>query len=440
MSDSFVSEQGVSSRVAAAQLVEMVLAKRMTIDDALDRVATKNRLSDEDKRLVHAISGCVFRKLPYIDTVLRHLMTQGKDPKPPILRNLLRVGIAQLLYMAVPEHAAVNTAVSATGSLRLSKQKGLVNAILRSAQRQKQQLLNDEPDALEMLPEWLKDGWIAHYGELESKAMAAAMAQEAPVDIVIKDAQASLYWAQMLEGEVLISGAVRVRQRGGHIASWPGFHDGAWWVQDLSASLPIKMLGDVSDKSVLDVCAAPGGKTQMLARGGAKVTALDIAPSRMKRVTENLARLNMAQQVQTVVADALKYKPATLFDIVVLDAPCSSTGTLRRHPELSWIHERNQLSKLTVIQRDMLRHCADLVKSEGIMLYCTCSLEPEEGESQVEAFLSERNDFKEIKRESDALSSLLQPGVGNIGYRTKPHVLASSGGMDGFFIALLKKI
>jgi len=418
----------------------MVLAKRMTIDDALDRVATKNRLSDEDKRLVHAISGCVFRKLPYIDTVLRHLMTQGKDPKPPILRNLLRVGIAQLLYMAVPEHAAVNTAVSATGSLRLSKQKGLVNAILRSAQRQKQQLLNDEPDALEMLPEWLKDGWIAHYGELESKAMAAAMAQEAPVDIVIKDAQASLYWAQMLEGEVLISGAVRVRQRGGHIASWPGFHDGAWWVQDLSASLPIKMLGDVSDKSVLDVCAAPGGKTQMLARGGAKVTALDIAPSRMKRVTENLARLNMAQQVQTVVADALKYKPATLFDIVVLDAPCSSTGTLRRHPELSWIHERNQLSKLTVIQRDMLRHCADLVKSEGIMLYCTCSLEPEEGESQVEAFLSERNDFKEIKRESDALSSLLQPGVGNIGYRTKPHVLASSGGMDGFFIALLKKI
>jgi len=440
MSDSFVSEQGVSSRVAAAQLVEMVLAKRMTIDDALDRVATKNRLSDEDKRLVHAISGCVFRKLPYIDTVLRHLMTQGKDPKPPILRNLLLFDIAQLLYMAVPEHAAVNTAVSATVSLRLSKQTGLVNAILRSAQRQKQQLLNDEPDALEMLPEWLKDGWIAHYGELESKAMAAAMAQEAPVDIVIKDAQASLYWAQMLEGEVLISGAVRVRQRGGHIASWPGFHDGAWWVQDLSASLPIKMLGDVSDKSVLDVCAAPGGKTQMLARGGAKVTALDIAPSRMKRVTENLARLNMAQQVQTVVADALKYKPATLFDIVVLDAPCSSTGTLRRHPELSWIHERNQLSKLTVIQRDMLRHCADLVKSEGIMLYCTCSLEPEEGESQVEAFLSERNDFKEIKRESDSLSSLLQPGVGNIGYRTKPHVLASSGGMDGFFIALLKKI
>lgn len=440
MSDNFASEQGVSSRVAAAQLVEMVLAKRMTIDDALDRVATKNRLSDEDKRLVHAISGCVFRKLPYIDTVLRHLMTQGKDPKPPILRNLLRVGIAQLLYMAVPEHAAVNTAVSATGSLRLSKQKGLVNAILRSAQRQKQQLLTDEPDALEMLPEWLKDGWVAHYGELESKAMAAAMAQEAPVDIVIKDAQASLHWAQMLEGEVLISGAVRVRQRGGHIASWPGFHDGAWWVQDLSASLPIKMLGDVSDKSVLDVCAAPGGKTQMLARGGAKVTALDIAPSRMKRVTENLARLNMAQQVQTVVADALKYKSATPFDIVVLDAPCSSTGTLRRHPELPWIHERNQLSKLTVIQRDMLRHCADLVKNEGIMLYCTCSLEPEEGESQVEAFLSERNDFKEIKRESDALSSLLQPGINNIGYRTKPHVLASSGGMDGFFIALLKKI
>lgn len=440
MSDSFASEQGVSSRVAAAQLVEMVLAKRMTIDDALDRVATKNRLSDEDKRLVHAISGCVFRKLPYIDAVLRHLMTQGKDPKPPILRNLLRVGIAQLLYMAVPEHAAVNTAVSATGSLRLSKQKGLVNAILRSAQRQKQQLLTDEPDALEMLPEWLKDGWVAHYGELESKAMAAAMAQEAPVDIVIKDAQASLHWAQMLEGEVLISGAVRVRQRGGHIASWPGFHDGAWWVQDLSASLPIKMLGDVSDKSVLDVCAAPGGKTQMLARGGAKVTALDIAPSRMKRVTENLARLNMAQQVQTVVADALKYKSATPFDIVVLDAPCSSTGTLRRHPELPWIHERNQLSKLTVIQRDMLRHCADLVKGEGIMLYCTCSLEPEEGESQVEAFLSERNDFKEMKRESDALSSLLQPGINNIGYRTKPHVLASSGGMDGFFIALLKKI
>ncbi len=433
-------EQGVASRVAAAQLVGHVMEKHATIDEALDRVSSKTRISEEDRRLVHAISGIVFRKLPYIDAVIRDAMTSHKDPKPPILRHLLRVGVAQLLYMAVPEHAAINTCVSATGSLRLSKQKGLVNAILRSVQRAKQGVLVHEPDALEMLPDWLKKGWIRHYGELESKAMAAAMAQEAPVDIVVNDSQASLYWAQMLGGEVLISNAIRIRGRGGQVASWPGFREGAWWVQDLSATLPIRMLGDVAGKSVLDVCAAPGGKSQMLARAGARVTALDVAPVRMKRLTENLVRLNMVQQVQTVVIDALKYNPESRFDAVVLDAPCSSTGTLRRHPELPWIHEKKQLEKLTLTQRELLRHCAGLINHDGIMLYCTCSCEPEEGENQVEEFLAERSDFKEIKQIPTSLSALLSPGINNTGYRAKPQTLAASGGMDGFFMALLKKI
>lgn len=440
MAENHKAEQGVASRVAAAQLVGHVLEKHATVDEALDRVNARTRLSEDDRRLVHAISGTVFRKLPYIDTVIRGCMTARRDPKPPILRHLLRVGVAQLLYMAVPEHAAISTCVSATGSLRLTKQKGLVNAILRSVQRQKQRILDAEPDALEMLPAWLKDGWTRHYGELESRAMASAMAQEAPVDIVVKDAKASHYWAQMLEGEPLIAGAIRTRKRGGQVASWPGFREGAWWVQDLSATLPINMLGDVSGKSVLDVCAAPGGKSHMLARAGAQVTALDIAPVRMKRLIENLERLGLTQQVQTVVTDALQYRPATPFDIVVLDAPCSSTGTLRRHPELPWIHDKNQLLKLTVTQHDMLRHCAGLVKDDGIMLYCTCSCEPEEGENQVEAFLSEHSNFKEMKSVPDSLSSLLVPGVGNVGYRAKPQTLAASGGMDGFFMAALKKI
>lgn len=431
--------QGVAARIAAAQLLSYVLGNKDTVDEALDKIYVKHRLNDEDRRLVHAICGYVFRNLPAIDANLRQVMNRKRDPDPVMLHHLLRVGAAQLLYMDVAPHAAVDTCVSAAGSLGVSRQKGLVNAVLRSVHRQKDSLLAAPWAALNLLPAWLSGRLIRAYGESAAEQIAGAMRQEAPLDIGIKDAKASHEWGRLLSGEVLLEGAVRVRQRAGHITSWHGFADGSWWVQDLAASLPISMLGDIAGKSLIDVCAAPGGKTQQAASRGARVTALDIAPTRMQRVTENLVRLNLAQQVQTSVTDARQWRPQLHPDIVVLDAPCSATGTLRRHPELPWIHKENDVEQLKVMQHELMWHCAGWLDSGGILLYCTCSLDPEEGEGQVDSFLNHFKDFKEITSVPAVVHPYVHRGINNTGWRTNPALLADKGGLDGFFIALLQK-
>jgi len=431
--------QGVTARVAAAQALSHVLGNKDTVDEALTKIYVKHRLSEDDRRLVHAICGYVFRNLPAIDASLRHVMNRKKDPDPVMLHHLLRVGAAQLLYMEIAPHAAVDTCVSAAGSLGVSRQKGLVNAVLRSVHRQKDALLESQPDALGMLPAWLSERMIQAYGPDKALAVAEASRQEAPLDLGIKDAKASHEMGHLLSGDVLMEGMVRVRQRVGHITSWPGFNEGAWWVQDLAASLPISMLGDIHGKSVIDVCAAPGGKTQQAASRGARVTALDIAPTRMSRVTENLARLKLDQQVQTRVLDARHYKPDVTPDIVVIDAPCSATGTLRRHPELPWIHEQNDVDQLKVVQHELLWHCAGWIESGGILLYCTCSLDPQEGEGQVDSFLNHFKDFNEVTTLPAVVHSFVQRGINNIGWRTNPADFADKGGLDGFFIALLQK-
>ena len=430
---------GIDARVAAARVLNQVLQQRYTLDDSLGRVCTKMRLNDADRRLVHAICAAVFRNLKNIDAFLQQVMNRKKDPNPVMLHHLLRVGVAQLLYLEIAEHAAVHSTVSAAGSLHLSKQKGLINAVLRSVQRQAQSLLCNATHAFEALPDWLKSRWIAHYGESDAQALATVLRQEAPLDLSIKDAHASLEWAQKLGGEVTLPGSVRVHQSAGQLASWPGFEDGSWWVQDVAAMLPINMLGDVAGKSVLDVCAAPGGKTMQLASRGAKVTALDVAPSRMMRLTENVSRLKLTDAVETVVADAFTWNTDQRFNVIVLDAPCTSSGTLRRHPELPWIHEEKDVSKMAVIQHDLLRRCADLLVHDGILLYCTCSLEVEEGENQLESFLNQRKDFKEITSIPAVVHPFVRRGARDLGFRTFPPLLADKGGMDGFFMALLQK-
>jgi len=431
--------QGVESRVAATHALAQVFERGVTLDEALDRVGAKYRLSDADRRLVHAICGFTFRNLPAIDTVLRQIMDRKRDPSPKLLHQLLRVGVVQILYMDVAEHAAVHATVSAAGSLHLSRQKGLINAVLRSVQRQRDTLVTTAPDALDTLPEWLRKRWVASYGESQARTLVKAMGQEAPIDLTIKDAHASLEWAQKLGGDVIIPGSVRVRQGVGQIASWPGFTEGAWWVQDAAASLPIKVLGDVAQKSVLDVCAAPGGKTLQLAAAGARVTALDVSGSRMQRVTGNIMRVIGPDAVTTIVSDAHHWRTDDRFDVIVLDAPCSSTGTLRRHPEHPWIHSEISVSKNALTQCDLLRRATELLAHEGKLLYCTCSLEVEEGEDQVEAFLNQYKDFKQITAIADDLKPFVKTGKGGFGFRTFPTILVDQGGMDGFFFAVLQK-
>lgn len=429
---------GVASRVAAARIMASVFEQKHTLDEALEKIGAKQRLSDQDRRLVHAISGFVFRNLKTIDRAILTVMNRKRAASPVLLHQLLRVGVAQILYMDVAVHGAVHATVSATGSLHLGRQKNLVNAVLRSVQRQKEVLLSTPSSALDMLPEWLQKRWIQSYGEEGALKLSAQMRQEAPIDITLKDAQASLEWAQVLRAESISPGSLRVRQGVGHITSWPLYEEGAWWVQDLAASLPINMLEDVAGKSVLDMCAAPGGKTMQLAARGAKVTALDVSASRMQRVTENLARVRLEHQVQTVVADAVSWSPESRFDVIVCDAPCTSTGTLRRHPELPWNHEEKLLEKTTASQRAMLKRASKMLQPGGHILYCTCSMEPEEGENQVEEFLHNNKEFSELTVVPQHIKPFLKRGIRNIGWRTNPDALADKGGMDGFFIALLK--
>lgn len=430
---------GVSSRVAAARVLAAVFEQKLTLDEALDKIGAKQRLSDQDRRLVHAISGFVFRNLKTIDRAILTVMNRKRAASPVLLHQLLRVGVAQILYMDVAVHGAVHATVSAAGSLHLGRQKSLVNAVLRSVQRQMDTWTTSGESALRMLPEWLQTRWIRHYGEEEAERLAASMRQEAPVDITLKDPKVSLEEMHELKADILCTGSLRVRHGTGHVTSWPLYEEGAWWVQDLAAFLPINMLDDVAGKSVLDMCAAPGGKTMQLAAKGAKVTALDVSASRLQRVNENLSRVSLAQNVQTVVADALSWQPESCFDVVVCDAPCTSTGTLRRHPELPWNHEENLLDKTIASQRAMLRRASKMLQSAGRILYCTCSMEPEEGENQVEEFLAGHKDFKELSIIPSSISPFLKRGLRNIGWRTNLDALSDKGGIDGFFMALLEK-
>ncbi len=419
-----------------------VFEQGRTLDDAIDKMAVKLRLSDDDRRWVHAVCATVFRNLRAIDAVLLRIMDRSRPPSPKLLHQLLRVGVAQLLYMDVAAHAAVHTCVEAAGSLHLSRQKSLVNAVLRSVQRQCDDLrvsIDAPLQSLDKLPGWLRERWVRNYSLSTASAIARVVEQEAPVDLTFKNLQAEHEWGQSLAGETLIAGSMRMRGREGHITSWPGFDAGAWWVQDLAASLPIRCLGDIADKDVLDVCAAPGGKTLQLAAAGARVTALDVSAARMRRVQENIARVVGENRVRTEVTDALHWRTDDRFDVVVLDAPCSSTGTLRRHAEHPWIHCEKSVLKNALIQRDLLRRAADLLRPHGVILYITCSLEPEEGENQVEEFLKTHSDFSLLMDIPAAFTSYVSIGAGGIGHRTLPHLLADKGGMDGFFFARLQK-
>lgn len=431
--------QGVDSRLAATHALALVCDKHETLDDAIGKLAGKYRLSDADRKLVHAICGFVFRNLTVIDAAIFRIMNRKRAPSPKLLHHLLRVGAAQLLYMDVAEHAALFETVAATGSLHLSRQKSLVNAVLRSVQRQKAEILATPLTPLQKLPEWLRNRWISNYGELLAGEIASACEHQAPIDVTIKDLKAPLEEAQKLGGEYIGLQTVRVHQAPAHVASWPGFEDGAWWIQDIAATLPINMLGDIAGKSVLDMCAAPGGKCMQLAARGANVIALDRSASRMQRVIENLSRVKLGQRVKTVVADAEGWTPEDAPHVILLDAPCSATGTLRRHPELPWNHEENHIEKMAASQRALLAHAAKMLGKQGQILYCTCSLEIEEGENQVEEFLNHHKDFSEITAIPEALAPYLKRGLRDIGWRAFPHVLADKGGMDGFFIALLQK-
>ena len=374
---------GLAARRIAADILDGVLRRRIVLDDLL---SGKNAhpglpaLADRDRALTRRLAATVLRRLGTLRHVVGGYLEKGFPNDAPRAETILLLGAAQILWLEVPDHAAVDLSVRlAQADRRAARYAGLVNAVLR---RVAQNGMTPADDVSLNTPEWLLKRWSKTYGSKAARGIALANGQEPALDLTVKQDAES--WAERLRGRVLPTGTVRTLAHGA-ISLLPGFSEGAWWVQDAAAALPAHLLGSVQGRKVADICAAPGGKTAQLALAGAHVTAVDRSPARLARVSENLTRLGLNAEI--VAADALDWHSEP-FDAVLLDAPCSSTGTIRRHPDVPWLKSEADLSVLTSLQQRLLDRAVALLKTGATLIYCVCSLEPEECEFQIASLLA----------------------------------------------------
>lgn len=421
-------------RSIALDILAAVLSDKRLLDEVLDTTPALSRLEERDRAFVRLLVATVLRRLGQLDDLIRRCLDKGLPNKARRARDVLRLGVAQLLFLNTPPHAAIATSVDLVKGTPLAGFSGLINAVLRRIDREGRDWLAAQDAARLNTPDWLWTSWVGAYGEETARAIAAAHLTEAPVDITVAGAPAD--WAERLQAELLPTGSLR-RTAGGDITALPGFAAGAWWVQDMAAALPARLLGDVKGKRVADLCAAPGGKALQLAVAGAAVTAVDRSAKRLVRFQQNLERLKLASEI--VEADAAAWRPAELFDAVLLDAPCTATGTLRRHPDGMRLKGPGDVAALADQQAALLRAALEMLKPGGVLVYCVCSLEPEEGAAQVERLLAAEPGVRRqpiAAAELGGLAELVTP-VGDL--RTLPCHLADKGGMDAFFAARLVK-
>jgi 16S rRNA (cytosine967-C5)-methyltransferase len=436
-----IDAPGFAARRIAADIIDNVLVRHRALDDQLDGPSAHpavKTLSDRDRALMRRLVATVLRRLGTLRYVLSRLLDRGAPADSQRAETALLLGAAQILWMEVPDHAAVDLSVRlAQADRRAAKYVGLVNAVLRRCAREGHALTDEAATAAADVPPWLLTRWTAHYGEASAREIAAAIRHEPALDLTVKSEAES--WAERLHGDVLPTGSIRTPLHGA-VTMLPGFNDGQWWVQDAAAALPVKLFGDLNGKSVADFCAAPGGKTAQLAHAGAIVTAVDRSPARVKRLRDNLARLQLTSEI--VVADAADWSHDP-FDAVLVDAPCTATGTIRRHPDIAWLKKEADIAATTVLQDRLLQRAATLLKSGGTLVYCTCSLEPEEGELAIARLLAAESGLRRvpIDRSEVADRAELITKAGDL--RTLPshlpHADPRMAGLDGFFAARLVK-
>ncbi|WP_421997729.1 RsmB/NOP family class I SAM-dependent RNA methyltransferase [Reyranella sp.] len=427
-------DTAVASRRVALDILTACLEKGQPLDDVLTRHPGFAGLDPRDRAFVRLLLATTLRRLGEIDAVLGHLVQRPLEGNNAVGRLVLRLGAAQLLFLGTPAHAAVDTSVRLVADTGLPHLKGLANAVLRRVARDGAALLGDRDPARLNTPQWLWDSWVESYGEADSRAIAAAHLIEAPLDVTPR--ADALFWSGRLEGELLPSGTIR-RPPGGNITELPGFAEGAWWVQDAAAALPVRLMGDFAGRRVADLCAAPGGKTLQLAAAGAAVTAVDISARRMARVGENLQRAGLAAEL--VTADAAKWTPAAPFDAILLDAPCSGTGTLRRHPDIAWLKGPDDVARLTLTQDRLLAHAVELLKPGAVLVYAVCSLQEDEGPARLEALLARDPRLQRLPVQPGELPGVEAAVTPAGDVRTLPSMWAERGGIDGFFIARLSR-
>lgn len=429
------STDGLGARLAARDLLRAVLGRKRALDEVLDRTLDAASLAPRDRAFARLLTATALRRLGQIDALIDPMLAMPLPPTGTAARDALRLGTAQLLFLGTPPHAAVDTSVALVDNGRDARFKGLVNAVLRRLDREGAALSLSQDAARLNTPDWLWNAWTAAYGEDTARAIAEAHLTEAPLDLTPKDDPAG--WAERLDAILLPTGSLR-RAAGGTVTELPGFGEGAWWVQDAAAALPARLLGDIAGRRVADLCAAPGGKTAQLCAAGARVTAIDRSDARLTRVRANLDRLGL--EAELVAADAASFRPVEPFDAVLLDAPCSATGTIRRHPDIPRLKRPEDVEKLAAAQAKLLDHAITLVRPGGTLVWCTCSLQPEEGEYQIAALLERAGDA--VRRDpirADEVGGLAGAVTAEGEIRTLPSMLPGEGGLDGFHIARLRR-
>jgi 16S rRNA (cytosine967-C5)-methyltransferase len=435
--DGSAGPSGADARGLALDILGAVARRKRPLDEALvDNLDGKQPpLPRRDRAFVRQLVATALRRLGQIDALIDHCLDRPLPQGAGEVSDALRLGVTQLLFLNVPPHAAVDETVSLVDARGHQRYKNLTNAVLRRLAAEGPALAERQDPARLNTPDWMWDGWTRGYGADMARAIAEAHLFEAPLDFTVNGDPAA--WADPLGATRLPTGSLR-RPAGGLVTDLPGFADGAWWVQDAAAAIPARLFGDLTGKTAIDLCAAPGGKTAQLAAAGARVTAVDRSAKRLARLQENLARLNLT--ATTATADAALWGAGEPADVVLLDAPCTATGTIRRHPDIPRTKTTEDLAKLTGVQGRLLSAAVAMVKRGGTLIYCTCSLQPEEGPDRVAALLGAGAPLRRDPIRPEEVGGLAELITADGDLRSLPCHLAELGGLDGFYAARLTRV
>lgn len=432
--------QGLAARRAALDMLTLVRAGA-GLDEALDKCRSFGALEGPDRAFARALATTALRRRGGLDALIGAYIERPLPKRAARAMDILRLAAVQSVVLGVADHAAVNTAVALARCFQeTAGYAGMINAVARK-------IAAAGPEALQKLPlridtpGWLWRSWERAYGPETARAIAEAHRREPPLDLTPRDPAAAETLAQELGAQLLPSGSLRLAHAG-PVTCLPGYEAGRWWVQDAAAALPARLLINafpegLAGKRVLDLCAAPGGKTLQLAAAGARVSAVDVAGPRLKTLAENLHRVRLS--AETVKADILKWTPDAPADAILLDAPCSGTGTIRRRPDIPWAKTEDDVAALVKLQARLIDRARTFLKPGGVLVYAVCSLQPEEGERQVETAVARHADLERIPARAEEIGGLAGALTRAGDLRTLPAHLAEAGGMDGFFAARLRR-
>jgi 16S rRNA (cytosine967-C5)-methyltransferase len=429
-----MSEPGLPARIAAQDILSEVLRRHRPLDAALDAILGASPLDARDAGFARAIASETLRRFGQLDALIRSFVAKPPAPhRAGPAPEILLAGTCELLFLNVSAHAAVDAANRlAARDHKAVHFKPLINAALRRIAREGREILAKQDAERLATPDWLWPRWCDTYGEDVARRIARAHGVPPMLDILRKDAAFEIPGAVALPGDVL-----RLADAG-RVEDIAGFGEGAWWIQDFAASLPARLLGDLRGQTVIDLCAAPGGKTAQLAALGANVIAVERDPARLMRLKANLERLHLS--ATCIEADARDYRPDTPAPFVLLDAPCSATGTIRRHPDLPWTKSAADINICASAAGELLDAAADMVAPGGMLVFAVCSLEREEGVEQIADFLRLHGEFARLPIGADEVFGMAELITPDGDLRTLPCHLSEQGGMDGFYAARLKKL